>query len=173
VAGITPSQTVGPFLHLGLRAGLASPELRTATHDITIEGRLIDGDGRGIPDGVLECWWAAGTEDDGTPKGEFRRVFTGVDGMYSLTASRPCPVPGPNGESQSPHMAVLILGRGILNRYATRIYFADDPSLERDAILNFVPKDRRSTLMAHAIAPNHYRFDIVLQGEKETVFFDV
>jgi protocatechuate 3,4-dioxygenase alpha subunit len=77
-----------------------------------------------------------------------------------------------NGSVHAPHFAVRVLGRGILTEYLTRVYFDGEPANDRDAILREVPAGRRGTLVASALAPNEYHFDIVVQGERETVFFD-
>ena len=165
MAGLTPFQTVGPFLHLGLRVGrepMTSPELTTT---IIVDGRLLDGAGHGIGDGVLE-FWAPGFDGIG-------RVWTEADGRYRLTAVMPAARVDPDGTVHAPHFAVRVLARGILTEYLTRIYFDHEPDNARDAILQLVPEPRRATLVAVAGAPAEYHHDITLQGEGETVFFDV
>jgi len=82
-------------------------------------------------------------------------------------------VPGPSGRPQAPHIVLGILGRGILTRLVTRLYFDDEAANAQDPILEMVPADRRPTLVARRVADGRYRFDIVLQGQDETVFFDV
>jgi protocatechuate 3,4-dioxygenase alpha subunit len=165
VAELTPFQTVGPFLHLGLREGLgpmAAPGLKTT---ITVHGRLLDGAGAAIPDGVIE-FWAAGFNGIG-------RACTGGDGGYRLTTSMPEPRHDADGSVHAPHFAVRVLARGILTEYLTRVYVDGHPANEQDLVLRHVPADRRRTLIAPASAANEYHFDIVVQGERETVFFDV
>lgn len=160
MAGLTPFQTVGPFLHLGLRDGLG-PMTRTGqTTPIAVSGRLLDGAGEGMGDAVLE-FWSAGFAGVG-------RAWTGPDGSYRLTTV----MPEARDESTAPHFAVRVLGRGILTEYLTRVYFDGEPANDRDAILREVPAARRGTLIATGLAPNEYAFDIVVQGERETVFFD-
>lgn len=165
MAGLTPFQTVGPFLHLGLGAGrepMTSPESKTA---IAIHGRLLDGAGTGIGDGVLE-FWAAGFDGIG-------RVWTGPDGAFRLSTVKPRTRVDAGGTVDAPHFAVRVLARGILTEYLTRVYFDDEPDNARDRILLQVPEARRATLIAAANAPAEYHLDIVVQGERETVFFDV
>jgi protocatechuate 3,4-dioxygenase alpha subunit len=82
-------------------------------------------------------------------------------------------VPAPDGRSQAPHVVVSVMGRGILTRFITRIYFEDEPANIDDPILGLVPAARRGTLIARRVAEGHYAFDIVMQGPRETVFFDV
>lgn len=166
MAGLTPYQTVGPYLSIGLRAGLA-PMRRAdgaAAPTITIDGRLLDGAGEGIVDGVLEFWHPAFVD--------VGRAMTGAGGAYTLTTVLPSAVDGPEGSVQAPHFAVRVLGRGILTSYVTRVYFPD-AALAADQILARVPDDRRDTLMAVPSGDARYRFDVVLQGARETVFFDV
>ncbi|MGH9385853.1 MAG: protocatechuate 3,4-dioxygenase subunit alpha [Vicinamibacterales bacterium] len=167
---LTPFQTVGPFLHLGLRNGLGPMTASGLTTPIIVGGRLLDGAGAGIPDGVLE-FWAAGFDGIG-------RVWTGADGGYRLETRMPMSREESGGTVHAPHFAVRVLARGILTEYLTRAYFDGAPSNERDPILREVPADRRATLIAVATAindtgPSEYHFDIVVQGDRETVFFDL
>jgi protocatechuate 3,4-dioxygenase, alpha subunit len=165
MAGLTPFQTVGPYLHLGLLAGrepMTSPEF---TMPVVIEGRLLDGEGIGIGDGALE-FWAPGFDRVG-------RVWTDADGQYRLVAVKPRTRVDPTGAVHAPHFAVRVLARGILTEYLTRVYFDDEPDNADDSILRLVPEDRRATLIAAASASAEYHLDIVVQGERETVFFDV
>ena len=165
MAALTPFQTVGPYLHLGLRAGLAPMTSVQATTPITLRGRLIDGAGLGIADGVLE-FWAAGFDGLG-------RVHTGDGGGYQLETHLPGSRCDANGDLHAPHFAVRVLGRGILTQYLTRVYFAGDGDNARDVVLQAVPADRRATLLATRAGPSEYHFDVVVQGERETVFFDL
>jgi protocatechuate 3,4-dioxygenase alpha subunit len=164
VAGLTPFQTVGPYLHLGLRAGRDPMTAPGLTASVVIHGRLLDGAGDGIGDGVLE-FWAAGFDAVG-------RVWTEPDGSYRLTTVMPRTRIDPGGAVHAPHFAVRVLGRGVLTEYLTRVYFDGEPDNARDAILRGVPDPRRATLLAVASAGSEYHFDIVVQGERETVFFD-
>ena len=165
MTALTPFQTVGPYLHLGLRAGLGPMTVPGAAMPIVIHGRLLDGAGEGIGDGVLE-FWAAGFDGVG-------RVWTAVDGCYRLDAVLPLTRVDPDGTVHAPHFAVRVLGRGILTEYLTRVYFGGHPGNDRDVVVQAVPAHRRATLIALPNAASEYQFDIVVQGEGETVFFDV
>ena len=186
---LTPSQTVGPFLALGLSwdgGRFAAPA--AAPGAIRIAGRLLDGAGEPVPDGMLETWQA---DPDGRfdhpddPRGAvprprqaalFGRCLTGPDGAWAVTTLRPGPVPGPGGSVQAPHLDVSVFARGLLDRVVTRIYLPEDadragPGGHRaDPVLAAVPAPRRHTLVAEAV-PGGYRLDIRLQGPDETVFF--
>jgi protocatechuate 3,4-dioxygenase, alpha subunit len=165
MAGLTPFQTVGPYLHLGLRAGRTPMTAPGLTTPAVIVGRLLDGAGHGIPDGVLE-FWAAGFDGVG-------RAWTAPDGGFRVETLKPAARVDADGTVHAPHFAVRVLGRGILTEYLTRVYFADDPDISRDVVLAAVPADRRDTLIAQPGGPGDYHLDIVLQGAHETVFFDV
>lgn len=165
MAGLTPFQTVGPYLHIGLRAGRGPMTSTHATVPIVIQGRLVDGAGTGIGDGVLE-FWAAGFDGVG-------RVWTAADGSYRLETVMPPTRVDTTGAVHAPHFAVRVLGRGILTEYLTRVYFGGHPANDRDPVMQTVPAHRRGTLVAAPGAPSEYQFDIVVQGERETIFFDV
>jgi protocatechuate 3,4-dioxygenase alpha subunit len=165
VAGLTPFQTVGPYLHLGLRVGLAAMTASGRTTRLVLQGRLLDGAGNGVADGVLE-FWAPGFDGLG-------RVWTEGDGRFRLEAVKPATRVDADGAVHAPHFAVRVLARGILTEYLTRVYFSDEPDTDRDVVLQAVPADRRATLIAVAGAPREYHLDIVVQGDRETVFFDV
>ncbi len=165
MAGLTPFQTVGPYLHLGLRAGLGPLTSPDATTPVVIQGRLVDGAGVGIGDGVLE-FWAAGFDGVG-------RAYTAADGSYRLDGVLPLARVDPDGHVHAPHFAVRVLARGVLTAYLTRVYFAGQLDNDRDLVLQAVPAHRRATLVAARSAPSEYQFDVIVQGEGETVFFDV
>jgi protocatechuate 3,4-dioxygenase, alpha subunit len=161
---LTPFQTVGPFLSLGLQAGLA-PLASGAPHSvISIRGQLRDGAGRGIPDGVLE-WWHPTLPS-------IQRSLTAEDGTFRVETIKPPALTEGDGRIHAPHLAIRVLGRGILTQYVTRLYFPDEAELATDPILNVVPVHRRGTLMARRESAFEYRFDVIVQGENETVFFD-
>jgi protocatechuate 3,4-dioxygenase alpha subunit len=191
--GRTPSQTVGPYLHIGLTGQYGFREIfGTSLADqgapgghIRIEGRLIDGSGNVMPDAMVEIWQADHQgryphPADGRPVASnsfrgFGRCATAKDGGYAFATVKPGTVPGPNGSTQAPHINVGVFARGILKRLFTRIYFAGDPANASDPILALVPAERRETLMAKPDPkdPNIWRFDIRVQGgADETVFFD-
>jgi len=163
MASLTPFQTVGPYLHIGLRVGLEKAPAPASR--VVIRGCLLDGKGAGIPDGVLEWWHPSLTT--------MHRSMTGEDGGFLFEAVKPPAIDGPDGSVQAPHFAVRVLARGILTHYVTRLYFADDSATASDPILKLVPEGRRPTLLAQPVSANEYRFDVVVQGQNETVFFDI
>ena len=191
--GITPSQTVGPFFAFALTPGtryafstLAGSDLITADavgEQIAIGGRVTDGDGMPVPDAMVEIWQADGAgRYPGSDRGAniafkgFGRSETVNEGVFSFRTVRPGAVPGPGGTRQAPHINVGVFARGTLRRMFTRIYFENESANETDPILKLVPADRRQTLIARrngtAGGLPRYVFDIRLQGENETVFFE-
>ena len=182
----TTSQTVGPYYAIGLNL-LITPDIAPPGIDgerFTLEGRVLDANRKAIPDAVIEVWQAnaagkyAHQEDkqdkplDPAFRG-FGRVGTDKDGVFRLTSIKPGPVPGPNGSTQAPHLEVTVLMRGLLARLTTRVYFPDEPLNAADPILNLVPAARRATIVAKTTAPGVLHWDVLLQGDDETVFFDV
>lgn len=182
----TPSQTIGPFFGPALfRSGdesLVTPSSRGER--ITIEGCVLDGDASPVSDALIELWQANAEgryphPDDAQEKlidPEFRgfgRVATDEHGRFRFYTIKPGPVPGRENVLQAPHINVSIFARGLLKRLVTRIYFPDETMNATDAVLNSVSANRRSTLMARVERPGVLRFDIALQGNNETVFFDV
>lgn len=183
---ITPSQTVGPFFAYCLtpqdygvaplvHADLVVPDAIGAR--IRIEGRVLDGEDAPVPDAMLEIWQADGAgrypETAGGPGfGGFGRAGTDAQGRFAFATIKPGPVPGPDGTTQAPHLAVSVFARGLLTRLVTRIYFPDEPANAEDPILARVPQARRGTLVAQG-SEGAYVFDIRLQGRDETVFFEV
>ena len=181
----TPSQTVGPFFSIGLerlnRADLAegSPGERVA-----IQGCVLDGEGQPVPDAVLEIWQADADgryhhPEHGGAKGAnpffgFGRIPSDEQGRFSFTTIKPGPVYGPEGEPHAPHLQLSIFMRGLLKRLVTRLYFPEDPLNASDPILQLVPESRRKTLIARPAGPkdNILEWNVCLQGENETVFFD-
>jgi protocatechuate 3,4-dioxygenase alpha subunit len=187
--GLTPSQTVGPFLGMGLPWPDGPYVVAEGTPGaIIIGGTLTDGAGDPIPDGLIETWQADpagrfGHPDDprGAPAGgtgfrAFGRCATGPDGGYHIITLRPGALPSPDGGTEAPHLDVSVLARGLLDRVVTRIYFSDEAAANAaDPVLGSVDPERRDTLIAVAEpgTEGRYRFDIRLQGQGETVFFDV
>jgi protocatechuate 3,4-dioxygenase, alpha subunit len=189
--GITPSQTVGPFFHFSLTPtdqgfrGIADDNLVTPDAvgaPIHIAGRLIDGAGNPVPDAMIEIWQAdgAGRYAGSEPRANtsfkgFGRAATGKDGAFGFTTVKPGAVPGPDGRLQAPHINVGVFARGMLKRLFTRIYFEGEPGNGSDAILALVPAERRATLLARNNGIGDglplFVFDIRLQGDGETVFF--
>src|ERR1700686_3693182 len=189
----TPSQTVGPFFHFCLTTPencvrcIAGPQARGER--VWLFCRVFDGAGQPVPDAMIEIWQAdaegryhsvldvrnnsAADVTDPLWRG-FGRMGTDEDGQCEFETVRPGRVPGPGG-AQSPHLEVAIFARGMLKQLFTRIYFAADPANGEDPVLHLVPEDRRETLMARPDpgGPGPWHYDVRLQGEQETVFFDV
>jgi protocatechuate 3,4-dioxygenase alpha subunit len=160
----TPSQTVGPFFGFALpfEAGAETVDIG-APGALRIEGRLLDGGGDPVPDGLLEVW-----QGD-----QFARCRTDAEGAFHFTVRRPPPAPGPDGRPQAPHLNVAIFARGLLKHLLTRVYFPDEAaSNAADPVLRLVEEDRRQTLVAREEG-GVMLFDIHLQGPAETVFFAV
>ena len=181
----TPSQTVGPFFKPALirpgQESMVTPKSRGER--ITIEGRVLDRDAAGVSDAMIELWQANADgrydhPDDSQEKlidpdfHGFGRAATDERGCFRFYTIKPGSVPSPGNLLQAPHINVSIFARGLLKRLVTRIYFPDEPLNAVDAVLNSVAAERRSTLAAR-MENGVLRFDIVLQGENETVFFDV
>jgi protocatechuate 3,4-dioxygenase alpha subunit len=184
---LTPFSTVGPFFKL---LGRDRPEgtdclVTDATRGerITITGRLIAGNGAPVDDGLVEIWQADADgryhhpEDPNSRDADpafsgFGRAATASGGAFSFRTIKPGLVPGPNGEKQAPHILVSIMARGVMSRCWTRMYFEGEPLNDVDPILQLVPPERRDTLIASRRAGGEYEFNVVLQGERETVFFD-
>ncbi len=181
----TSSQTVGPYLHIGLTwlvtDNLVGPGV--SGENVTIEGRIVDGDGQPVSDALVEIWQANAHGKYAHPddpqdkplesgfKG-FGRVPTDESGGFRFTTIKPGRVVAPDGGLQAPHINVTILMRGMLRQLVTRIYFPGDPANAEDAVLASVPKARRDTLIASASEPGTLEWNVVLQGAGETVFFD-
>ena len=186
---LTPSQTIGPFLAIGLPWADGPTVVPEDTPGaITITGRLLDGEGAPVPDGMIETWQAdpdsrfdhpddpRGASGNGTAFRGFGRCPTGPDGSYRIVTLRPGALPSPDGGLEAPHLDVSVFARGLLDRVVTRIYFPDEEEANvDDPVLSAVDPARRDTLIAVADGGDKYRFQfhIRLQGEHETVFFDV
>lgn len=169
----TPSQTVGPYFAYGLTPeqylydfkSLVGNQLVNPTDEpnaITIFGHVVDGQGLIIPDAMIEIWDAQNKR--------FGRFGTGTDSKNRFVFYTVKPEPT-NG--QAPHVSVIVFMRGQLIHSYTRLYFSDETELnEKDDVLNAVPAERRHTLIAQKNAAG-YEFNIYMQGEQETVFFEV
>ena len=193
--GITPSQTVGPYFKYGLTPNgeyawndafsnnLLTPDV--SGERIRVEGKVYDGDGAVIPDCMLEIWQAdsQGRFSDpqdtrALPNSSFKgfgRAGTDKSGGYAFDTIKPGVVPDADGKPQAPHIVLAVFARGMLLHLYTRIYFDDEAGNAGDPVLALVPADRRTTLLAKrkAGAGNLYTFDVHLQSDNETVFFDV
>lgn len=188
----TTSQTVGPYLHIGL-SGLNCADLTAGltaldTPPVIIEGRVTDGQGKPVPDGMIEIWQADAQgvyqhPDDPRYSGAdaaksgftgFGRLPTEPDGSFRITTIKPGRVAGPDGTLQAPHLVVSLFMRGLLKHLSTRMYFPDEAQAnQQDWILQQVPAARRATLVAQAGDNGTLRWNVNLQGAGETVFFDI
>lgn len=181
----TPSQTVGPFFAIELTTDehcvpcIAGPRAKGERISITL--RVLDGDGVPVDDAMIEIWQADlngkyNHPDDlqSKPLEEgwigFGRLATDENGNCVLETIKP----GRGGQN-APHLLLAIFARGMMKQLFTRIYFAGDSANDKDPILAIVPAERRQTLFAEPEAknPKHWHFEIRLQGDRETVFFDV
>jgi protocatechuate 3,4-dioxygenase alpha subunit len=182
---LTPSQTVGPFFAMRLPwpdGPFVVPEGTPGA--ITIMGRLYDGAGDIVPDGLIETWQAGpdgyfahpddprGPAPAGSCRG-FGRCATAADGSYRIVTVKPGPLPAPGGDVEAPHLNVSVFARGLLDRVVTRMYFPDEQAANAADPVLAAAGDRRDTLIAIPGREGELRFDIRLQGADETVFFDV
>ncbi len=165
---------------------LAGPE--TAGERIRIEGGVLDGEGLPVPDALVEIWQANTHGRYNHPADRrqapldpsfvgFGRSGTDEDGRYWFETVKPGTVPFDGERLQAPHICVTVFARGLLNHAVTRLYFEDEPANATDPVLQLVPEERRATLLARPELIGGgmvvYRFDIVLQGADETVFFNL
>jgi protocatechuate 3,4-dioxygenase alpha subunit len=196
----TPSQTAGPYVHIGLTPNFAEirgvyaedPGSTMLTPDtkgerITITGRIFDGSGAPVNDALVELWQADGTGSYVAPMGPnsnaapaftgWGRQPTNGEGVFSFATIKPGPVPGPDGKPMAPHVNLWIVARGINIGLQTRLYFEDEAEANgTDYVLNkIMDPRRRQTLIARREPgePARYGLDIHLQGDRETVFFDM
>lgn len=171
----TPSQTIGPYFAYGLTPEQYRYDFPSVVngqmiyHDdegktIQITGTVYDGAGEPIGDAMLELW-----QNDGERQ-LFGRYGTGTDkdNQFTFTTVKPKSVDG-----QAPFINVILFMRGQLLHSYTRIYFSDEEELNaKDEVLASIPAERRATLIAQK-ENDHYVFDLYMQGEKETVFFQL
>jgi protocatechuate 3,4-dioxygenase alpha subunit len=196
----SPSQTAGPYVHIGmvpnfseitgvydrdLGAKMLAPD--TPGTRIEITGRILDGTGAPLGDALVEVWQADAQGRygaEGTPVADapgftgWGRQATDNEGYFTFRTIKPGRVSGPDGKPMAPHLSLWIVARGINIGLQTRLYFSDEAEAnEADWVLNrIMDKRRRATLLAtrdgEGSGGARYRFDIHLQGEHETVFFD-
>ncbi|ARQ01312.1 protocatechuate 3,4-dioxygenase subunit alpha [Pseudorhodoplanes sinuspersici] len=198
----TASQTAGPYVHIGLIPHMAGFDIFQNNFDnvlagastkgerITIEGRVLDGIGTPVRDALLEIWQANADGRYNSPADTQKKALdpdfrgwgrTGAHfqtGLYTFDTIKPGPVPGRNTRTMAPHINVWIVSRGINIGLHTRLYFSDETEANAaDPVLNLIEQEaRRDTLIARRTMRDGkpvYLFDIVLQGDNETVFFDV
>jgi protocatechuate 3,4-dioxygenase alpha subunit len=184
---LTPFSTVGPFFKLLVRDRPEGTDClvsdATRGERITISGTLIAGDGAAVEDGLVEIWQA---DADGhyhhpdDPQSEladpaftgFGRAATGRGGAFLFRTIKPGVVAGPDDDTHAPHVLVSVMARGVMSRCWTRLYFEGEALNATDPTLQLVPEERRETLIARRIGAGEYEFNVVLQGERETVFFE-
>lgn len=190
--GETPSQTVGPYFAMRMSGDGHDVLVSEGTpgQRIRVQGHVVDGDDRHIEDALVEVWRAnaagryrhpADARDDiALDDGfiGFGRAASDFDtGAWSVTTVKPGRVPGPDGGLQAPHLNLIVQARGMLLPTFTRVYFADEADANAvDPVLAQVAAERRGTLIAEVTDdgdPTVYEFDIVYQGDDETVFFDI
>jgi protocatechuate 3,4-dioxygenase alpha subunit len=185
----SPSQTIGPFFHFAMGTDAALGRLaapHTPGDHLRLRIRVLDGDGLPLSDALVELSQAdargrqPAPPETGVAASEagfvgFGRLGTGMDGACVFETIRPGRIADHHGGWQAPHIAVCLFARGLLRHLYTRIYFAGDPALGEDAVLALVPQERRDSLLAHPQpdSPGLWAFDIHLQGDRETVFFDL
>jgi protocatechuate 3,4-dioxygenase alpha subunit len=184
------SQTVGPFFNFGLTTnhalGIMAPDGAEGEH-ITLIFRVIDGDGLPTPgDSMIELWQADSqgryqhpvdlrSADADKNFSGFGRLETDANGVCVFETVKPGRVPNGDGSAQAPHISVTLFARGLGKPLRTRVYFAGDAGNATDPVLALVPGERRATLLARPVVgqASAWAFEIRLQGEAETVFFDV
>lgn len=176
----TGSQTVGPFFIIGLDDLIdrVSALEEGSSAWISIHGQVLDRDGAAVPDAMLEFWSPvsesaeaqAGSSETGFPAG-FRRVATDSNGNFLVTLPRPIQTAVSDGRMQAPHLLVLVFARGLMRHLISRLYFSDELANTSDPVLQGVPIERRGTLVARQDSSSSYCWNVILQGQDETVFF--
>lgn len=184
--GLTPSQTVGPYLHIGLD-WLNTTELApegVAGERIVIQGQVVDADRQPIPDGMIEIWQANSHGKYAHPEDTralpldagfhgFGRVSTDEQGRFRFSTIKPGSVPDAQGRPQAPHLIVNVFARGLLKQLVTRMYFPGDAH-DADSVLQQVPPARRATLVAKAAGTGVVEWNVLIGGgSDETVFFEL
>ncbi len=184
----TPSQTVGPFFHIAIDADFLGPRLVAPDRPdaLRLFGTLTDGEGVPVIDAMIEIWQAnaagryAHPEDtrEDVPLEEgfdgFGRACTDADGRFEFLTVKPGPVPALGGGFQAPHIDVSVFARGLLKRLVTRVYFPDEAEANAaDPLLSSIADAGARAALVAVEEDGGLRFDINLQGDRETTFFAV
>lgn len=183
----SPSQTAGPYVHIGMTPSLEGisgpnvPDLGSGPVPagsgprIAVTGRILDGSGAPVGDAVVELWQA---DAGGKHNSGWGRAATDATGAYSFDTVKPGRVAGPDGKAMAPHLTLWIVARGVNIGLHTRLYFEDEAEANAaDFVLNKIldPRRRKTLIAAKSEREGRsvYSLDIRLQGEGETVFFDI
>lgn len=192
----SPSQTAGPYVHIGLKPnfvdipgiypqdlGLSPIRDGARGEVVTITGRVIDGAGMVLRDALVESWQAdaagrlPGHHADADPAvtGWARFAADFDTGVWTVRTVKPGPLPAPDGRPMAPHLNLWVVARGINIGLTTRLCFEDEAAANAacPVLKRIEQRERVQTLLAKKTGPGAYHFDIVLQGENETVFFDI
>ncbi|MEM7684754.1 MAG: protocatechuate 3,4-dioxygenase subunit alpha [Pseudomonadota bacterium] len=192
----SPSQTAGPYVHIGCvpnfcglsgvypaDPGAVMTNDATKGERISVTGCVYDGVGAELRDVLIEIWQADadGIYPGNDPRGPADPNFTGWGrqagdygtGEWTFQTIRPGPVPFPDGRLQAPHITFWVVARGINTGLHTRMYFPDVDTAADPVLSRIEHKARIPTLIASETGPNAFRFDVHLQGDQETVFFDM
>jgi protocatechuate 3,4-dioxygenase, alpha subunit len=172
----TPSQTIGPFFGVGLCWPDGSEVVAEGTKGaVLIAGRVTDGLGQPVPDALVETWQADGQGRLAHPG--FRglgRCPTDADGRWAVRTVKPGPLPAPEGGLEAPHLDVSVFARGLLHRLVTRVYFPDEADANAaDPLLGSIRDPQARARLVAVAEGDGLRFDICLQGERETPFFAI
>jgi protocatechuate 3,4-dioxygenase alpha subunit len=178
---LTPSQTVGPYFGIVMTPeGLTRLVPEGSPGSIILTGKVQDGEGKPVPEGMIEIWQAdpegsyrPARSEEGSGFTGFGRCHTDDEGGYRFVTVKPGPVPAPGGDVQAPHISMAVFGGGLLKPLRTRVYFSDEPAANAaDPVLQTVSQARRHLLLAR-VEGDTATLDIRLQGDDETPFFEV
>ena len=181
----TPSQTIGPFFGVGL-CWSDGPEVvpEGTVGAVWIGGQVVDGAGDPVPDALVETWqadpqgrFAHPDDPSGSTRSGFRgfgRCATDAEGRWAVRTVRPGPLAAPDGGVEAPHLNVSVFARGLLGRLVTRIYFPDEPDTNAaDPLLASIADPAARARLVAVADGDQLRFDIHLQGDKETPFLAI
>lgn len=187
----TPAQTAGPYIHMGTLPAVAGldvnwhegahvlPPAAGGEKNITLKGKIFDGGGAPVTDAVIEIFQAdASGAFHTTTFPNWGRAYSDFEtGEWTFHTVRPGPTARSNRSIMAPHVLLAIFARGMNGHLTTLMYFPDDEIANaRDPILSSIDPQRRGTLVAQRDAnggEGSYRFDIFLQGDRETAFFNI